>query len=231
MVTETNTNAKNTPGAYIPNRRQMTGGNCLFLIDPQVDFVDNNAPLKVDGAKEDCQKIHDFIKKHGLELNEIYVTLDSHQKYHIAHPSFWKNGKGEHPKPFTQIPHLAVKPGEGKQPVWETSDTKMQEWAEYYTEKLEKKKKILTIWPEHCRIGTPGHNVEYHVRTALDNWEKQTRRTVHYTMKGNNSKTEHYSAFKAEVEVEEDPATKFNEELYKALTAHKKIYIAGEALS
>ena len=45
------------------------------------------------------------------KIDEIFVTLDSHHKKHIAHAAFWSNkedGAGEGPAPFSLITHDMV---------------------------------------------------------------------------------------------------------------------------
>ena len=42
------------------------------------------------------------------DIGEIFVTLDSHHKKHIAHAAFWsdkEDGTGKAPAPFTLITH------------------------------------------------------------------------------------------------------------------------------
>ena len=83
------------------------------------------------------------------------VSLDTHQKLHIAHGLFWVNGAGEHPAPFTPISVSAVESGE-----WMTTDPKWRDWGLKYVKQLEANQRfVLLIWPEHCLIGTPGHAV------------------------------------------------------------------------
>jgi len=83
--------------AFVPT---TNGKNVLLIIDPQVDFHPggslgiNGQPIFITsflsihtliivffwyvGANEDSQRISDLIRTHVNELDEIYVTLDSH---------------------------------------------------------------------------------------------------------------------------------------------------------
>lgn len=231
-----NLSPKTSSSLYVSNIAQSMSGNCLLLIDPQSDFIDEGGALKVPGAKEDCARIASFIQANKTKFTEIYVTMDTHMRYHIAHPLFWKaqstpDMPPRHPAPFTQIKHDDVKKGK-----WLPVDPVMKKWVLEYTRTLERKDErrkpfVLTIWPPHCLIGTKGHNVEEKIAEALGEWEMFTNNTVHYIFKGKNSKTEHYSAFRAEVIVKEDESTQFNTKLYNDLIRHKKIFVAGEALS
>lgn len=65
-----------------------------------------NGTLGVPGANEDSERIAEMILENINKFDEIYVTLDTHMSYHIAHPSFWKDAKGNSPKPLT---HISVK--------------------------------------------------------------------------------------------------------------------------
>ena len=92
--------------------------NILFIIDPQNDFHPGGT-LGVPGANEDSARIADFIRTNIDAIDEIYVSLDSHHRIHIAHGVFWKNNSGEHPPPFTLIHSKDVATGRWS-PVDET---------------------------------------------------------------------------------------------------------------
>lgn len=71
-----------------------------------------------------------------------------------------------------------------------------------YTRRLEEKGRFkLCIWPEHCLIGTPGHNVVTEVMQAIQHWSNETGGSVEWIDKGQNLLTEMYSALCAEVPV------------------------------
>ena len=59
--------------------------------------------LGVPGANEDSERIAEMIRENMDSIDEIYVSLDTHMKYHIAHPTFWENKDGKNPSPFTVI--------------------------------------------------------------------------------------------------------------------------------
>jgi len=75
----------------------------LLIIDPQNDFCDVPAAwrpadpltgaalapaLPVAGAHADMLRIADFIRAAGDALDDITITLDSHHRIDIAHPTF-----------------------------------------------------------------------------------------------------------------------------------------------
>ena len=70
----------------------------LLVIDPQNDFCDlpashrragSTPSLPVAGAHADMQRLAAFIRAQGGQIDAITVTLDSHQRFDIAHPGFW----------------------------------------------------------------------------------------------------------------------------------------------
>lgn len=179
------------------------GGIALLVIDQQVDFHPGGS-LAIASANDDAARIAAFIAKYSSKLTQIALTLDSHQRYHIAHGVFWEDANGQPPAPFTLIPSADVKSG-----VWKPRNSALLDYVVEYTQALEKSGKFtLCIWPEHCLIGSPGHNVVPNVLAAALEWTKQSQQPVNYVLKGTNSFTEHYSALKAEFELPYDPATR-----------------------
>ena len=79
----------------------------LLVIDPQNDFCD----LSVVGAHADMLRLAELIKSGLNGLTEISITLDSHHRLDIAHPTFWSNGDGKAVTPFTQISAAEVRAG------------------------------------------------------------------------------------------------------------------------
>ena len=215
----------------------MSGINRIHLlcIDPQVDFCEPQGALYVqspdDGtnAVDDMNRLATFIRRVGNRLADIHVTLDSHHYADIAHPSLWKNAKGDNPPPFTMITSKDIEAG-----VWVAAKTSLRKRFQEYVKALEKNGKfVLVIWPPHCLIGTPGHNVTTPVREALaDYCRDNLARQVNYVTKGSNPFTEHYSVFRAEVPDPTDPSTGLNTELVNILqNGADQILVAGEAQS
>lgn len=180
------------------------GGLCILIIDQQVDFHPGGS-LAIPTANDDAHRIASFISTHQSNLAQIILTLDSHQRYHIAHGIFWENEAGESPAPFTLIPKSDIVSGK-----WKPRNPELKEYVLAYTEALEKNGKFkLCIWPEHCIIGTPGHTIVPNVHAAALEWTKNSMKQIQYVMKGSNSFTEHYSALKAEFELPYDPSTRY----------------------
>src|SRR6185437_11277693 len=86
----------------------------LMIIDPQNDFCDigvNEQPphplrpnervapaLPVTGADADMKRLAHWLNDNSGRIAQIHVTLDSHQPFDIAHPTFWRDANGNHPR-------------------------------------------------------------------------------------------------------------------------------------
>src|SRR5437868_12788359 len=99
----------------------------LLVIDPQNDFCDlpevyrpidpltgqRVAPaLPVAGAHADMLRVAELIRAGSAGLTGIAVTLDSHHRFDIAHPTFWQTADGAAVGPFTPITAGQVRAGE-----------------------------------------------------------------------------------------------------------------------
>mmetsp|Transcript_17406 Transcript_17406/g.29168 ORF Transcript_17406/g.29168 Transcript_17406/m.29168 type:complete len:173 (+) Transcript_17406:738-1256(+) len=94
-----------------------------------------------------------------------------------------------------------------------------------------KGKFVLTIWPEHCLLGTRGHTVVPIISDALNEWSRCRQKHVEYVMKGQNPLTEMYSALMAEVPIPDDPTTQLNFNLLRRLENSGQLVVCGQALS
>lgn len=196
----------------------------LLVIDPQTDFCSPNGSLSVAGAHDDMVRLATMVKSNH-RIDDIYVTLDSHPRIHIAHPNFWRNSKGQMPAPFTQITAQDVRDG-----IWTPVKLSLQKRALDYVQKLDASKRYgLTIWPIHCVIATPGHCVYAPFQEALNEWQDKRIAVPTYITKGTNVFTEHYSAIKAEVPDPEDAGTQINVQFLQAVNEADIVLLAGEA--
>ncbi|TWI65286.1 nicotinamidase-related amidase [Pseudoduganella lurida] len=215
----------------------------LLVIDPQNDFCDlppeyrpidsasadgqaRRAPtLPVAGAHADMQRLARLIERGRDGLAAITITLDSHHRYHIAHPTFWLAGDGGPVAPFTEITAQDVRAAR-----FLPRHPQARERALAYLDALEAAGRYrLMVWPVHCEIGTWGHNVHDDLRAAYNRWEDAALGVVDKIAKGSNPWTEHYSAVMAEVPDEADPGTQLNMQLIDSLLQADRVYIAGEA--
>jgi nicotinamidase-related amidase len=229
----------------------------MLVVDPQCDFVvaDDGRGFKgslvVPGALDDMTRVVKLIRRLGNKLDDIHVTLDSHQGIGIERPHWWKRvGDGARPAPFTV---LGVHP-DGKRIVKCNPDAMgMNPTEEEYTTYLPSYfnkggptgegslgylkalaaggKYPHVVWPVHCCIGTWGWSVVPELADALLDWEQKCFARVDYVVKGNNPWTEHFSGVKAEVPDPKDPSTQVNTGLIQTLQEADIIAVAGEALS
>lgn len=207
----------------------------LLIIDPQNDFCDipeAESPLlrpalPVAGGNADMQRLASMVEAGTHLFDAIHVTLDSHHPVDIAHPRWWANEAHESPAPFTVITAADIDSGK-----WQSRDPQLQQASADYVRALESNSRYaLVVWPEHCLIGSWGHNVHAQLKLALDGWARSNRAQVNYVLKGMNPRSEHYSAIRAEVPDPADPATQTNGALIDTLRCADEIVIAGEALS
>lgn len=208
----------------------------LLVIDPQNSFCHpTEGELYVPGAEKDMERLAALIERLLYDIDDIHVTLDTHHELDVAHPIFWLNNQGEHPEPFTLISKQDVIDG-----VWMPFDpelscppygTLLDRMVAYVTKLEESGRYQLTIWPPHCRIGTPGHNVVEPLREVLRKWELERYGMVSYIIKGGNVFTEHYSGIQAEVPDPDDPSTQVNTELVQTLEKADIVLFSGEASS
>lgn len=200
----------------------------LMIIDPQNDFMDTqNAALPVPGAIGDMRRVAALIDRVGRRLADIHVTLDSHRVIDVAHPGMWMDAGGVSPNEYTLISAADIENG-----VWSPRSPTLRKRMIAYARALESSGKYpLMIWPEHCVIGTEGHNVQGDLMEALKRWERKEFANVDYVVKGTNPYTEHYGALMAEVPDADDPSTGLNTKFLEMLAAADIVAIAGEALS
>ncbi len=214
----------------------MSANIQLLIVDDQNDFMDTDtAALRVKGASDDAERTAAFVDREGWRITHIGFTLDSHPVIDLGHPGMWCDADGQPPAPFTVITAQDI-----RDRVWnprnENSRRKVlggrtiREYFIDYADQLEKRGKYqLTVWPEHCIIGTEGHNVQPRLRTALSNWERRRFADVNWVTKGTNPWTEHYGALEAEVPMATDPSTLLNAGYLGILKTADLVIIVGQA--
>ncbi len=200
---------------------------CLLVIDPQIDFMEGGN-LAVGGATADMQRLAKMVKSNIEDIDDIHITLDSHYYWHIAHPNWWMDKRGNSPKPFETVINVEdVENG-----TWRPRNPADKDWALHYVRTLRANKRFaLVIWNPHCIIGTPGQAMQPDFLAAVSEWENRFFGMAPRTTKGSNPFTEHYSAVKADVEFPGDPGTRLNTRFIDTLRNYDRIYAAGEALS
>ena len=213
----------------------------LVVIDPQNDFCDlpegyrpvvpgtadvRQVPaLPVAGAHADMQRVAALIDQGGEGLGHISITLDSHQRVDIAHPTFWQQGDGSAVAGFTPIHAIDVREGR-----YLPRNAEVLARVVAYLETLEASgRHDHMVWPVHCEIGTWGNNVHEDVRRSYNRWEEKHARIVNKVVKGTNPMTEHYSAIMAEVPIADEQSTLLNATFIAQLKQADLVLIAGEA--
>lgn len=199
----------------------------LFIVDPQVDFH-SSGTCPVPNADDDADMIAEFIMQNIRVIDEIYVTLDSHHRMHIAHAIFWQDADGHSPPLYTTITHHDVEEG-----VWRPRDHHLTGHCKYYLRELEMNGRGLglTIKPEHCLIGTLGHSIVPQISDALIDWSESRMRKVAYVYKGTNCLTDMTSALSGDVEIPDDPTTSIDPMMVQRLEYATTLLICGQSLS
>ena len=127
-----------------------------------------NGSLPVPGSAMDSVAISHMIMEHMEDIDEIYVTLDTHHVNHIGHAAFWWKLDAEkktEPKPFEdKIKHEDI-----VNKIYLPKDQSLMDHVLHYSQQLENKGNFteMNIWPEHCLIGTSGHAVVENINQAL----------------------------------------------------------------
>lgn len=215
----------------------------LFIVDPQNDFCDTPEallPLNYSGEKEtpslaivgshqNMMTLSSYIEADPTKFEAITVTLDCHTNVAIERPAAWVDAEGNNPPPFSSISYSDILNGRFRPAYFK--DKGLYSFIISQVKKLNDQGGVLTIWPDHCVIGTWGHNVHPLVAKALRTWELATGKAVQFITKGIYQWSEHYGAFEAEVKTPSDPRTLFNEELASHLLSFGRIEVAGLASS
>ena len=196
----------------------------LLVVDMQNDFCLPSGSLYVPGAEKDVERLSRLIKEKMTVIDKIILTADEHHVMDIAHPSYWKNKRGEHPAPFTTISWWEVLSGE-----WIPFGDK-DEVIDYLRRLIENEEYKHMIWPEHCLYGSEGAAITPVLMEAVTCWAREGK-YYEVVEKGLNPSTEFFGAFRANIPLEGDADTKFNMKLKDELESYDVIWLAGEAKS
>ena len=189
----------------------MRTKNALLIIDAQNDFCKPGAPLYVQGAEKDNERLASWIRNNASELDHISYTLDTHQINDISHPSLWRDKNGNMVSPHTVIRLQDLLDGKYYPVIYRQ---RIQE----YIRKIEEIATDETangiafpilfhyIWPEHCIMSTEGAELSKVISDAIIHWSRQNPAyTYNAWVKGTNPLTEHFGIFKAQVDYTEFP--------------------------
>jgi nicotinamidase-related amidase len=210
----------------------------LLLIDVQNTFCLPDFELFVGGrsgrgAIEDNMRICEFIYHNLGEIDQIIATLDTHHLHQIFHPIFWIDQDGAHPTPaVTTISAEDVESGKWR--VNPEFSDQLQAYALHYVQQLSDGGKYpLLIWPYHAMLGGIGHALVPAVEEAIFFHGVARHSQAIFSIKGDRTLTENYSALAPEVITDQfgaEIATK-NDSLIELLLAADRLIIAGQAQS
>jgi nicotinamidase/pyrazinamidase len=204
----------------------------LLIIDPQNDFMDLPAStLPVQGACAHMSRLANVIDTLGPRIDQITITLDCHHFIGIERTTFWRDAKGHHVEPYTEITAASVQDGTHR--PFDPNPEVLKRALDYVTTLEEQGRYKLRAWPVHCVEATWGYNVFEPLMMSVHQWELTNGRNAFKLRKGMNPWTEQYGAFEAEVPVNSDPTTKYNKPFLMEMAASSRdgIYVAGEASS
>jgi len=209
------------------------------MVDPTEQQSKHNGELCVPGALEDAKRVANLIKRLGSKIDDIHMTLDSHHLLHVAHPMWFKNSSGQRPDPFTimrvengVIIGSAFDANGTPHDVGEFTTARpsfLRRTIKYIEELAINNRYPHCIWPPHCLIGTPGHNLVPEVADVLLEWCEKEVAFVNFVTKGSNIFCEHFSALRAEVPDSDDPTTQINTNFINAVMEADEVVLCGEA--
>lgn len=220
-----------------------------LYIDVQKDFCHKEGSLYVGGrsgmgAIDDSRRMAEWLYANLDTVTHITMTLDTHIPFQIFSRSFWEKADGSVLP--AGVPTL-ISADEVKKGVYKPSLAAAAviangnyEWllkqCIYYCEELERAGKYqLTIWPEHCLLGTAGHGLVGVVEEAAFFHAYARGSQLDFQIKGGNPLTENYSVMKPEVITRFDgapiPGAQKNTKLLETLFKADYIAVFGQALS
>jgi nicotinamidase-related amidase len=193
----------------------------LLAVDAQNTFCTPGFELFVPGAPDDNRRLCEFVYRNLGAITRIVPTLDTHQAMQVFHAAWLVDEDNLHPPPYTIVSAADVARG-----VWRAADPAEQENLVAYTRALEARGRFrLTIWPYHAMLGGIGHALVSAVEEAVFFHGIAREAAPAFQTKGDDPRTEHYSALGAEV------GGSRNERLLELLRGFDKIVIAGQAKS
>ena len=157
----------------------------LLIIDPQNDFINGSLPVK---NADDCMyKLSEFILDKADKIDDIVVTLDSHQPGHVSFKSSWITRTWENEPEISKITPEMI--GNSVKPRFSHLNA---EDIKEYIERIPGKS--LDLWPSHCVIGTEGHAIYGPLEGAMNIWSLRKSKSWEVLLKGNRFDREMYSA-------------------------------------
>lgn len=228
----------------------------LLLIDMQNDFSHPDGALYVSGrsgtgALEDVQRVADFMHINVGAIANVWATLDTHVPGQVFFTSFWTDGKGNEPGPFTVVTlddlrdgrylpspaAVAAVPAEHRERGVDPEQWVRSQVEFYLTRLAAEGRYSLILWPYHCLLGSEGHSLAAPIREAALYHSLVRGAPFVPVMKGMEPWTESYSVFNNEVDrdvsgtpLTNKPGLRLADRLIWRENA-RAVVVAGEAAS
>jgi nicotinamidase-related amidase len=201
-------------------------------IDSQNDFTNKQGSLFVPGADENSKRAAGLIRRLRPKITKIIRSLDSHDTIDISHKAWYVDQNGNHPETDVMKGLTVITPEDFENYKWNTSLLGRRARTLKYLKALKTNGRYPhVIWPDHCLIGSWGHNMNEDVFTEILEWEREHKIWSDSVTKGSNPWTEHFSAIRAEVPDDDDLSTQVNDKLVAAIENSDVTIWIGEALS
>jgi nicotinamidase-related amidase len=113
-------------------------------------------------------------------------------------------------------------------PYATTISSLLQRTLDYLKMLAKGKRHLHRIYPPHCLIGTPGHEIAAPIMQAVLGWCEREVAMPCFCTTGSNPFVEQFSAVQAEVPDPGDPSTQLNTSMIDALMEADEILVAGE---
>jgi len=208
------------------------------IVSPERQQERHDGELCVPWAWEDMERIAALIDGLGDRLDDIHVTLETRHWLHVSHPIWFANSFGSHPEPFTVMREdrgtitgsrddFDGKPYDLGEFTTATPSL-LQATLDYLRQLAAIGRYTHRIWPPHCIVGTPGHNVVTPVRESCRKWCQRNVAIIDVFRNGSNIFTEFHSAVQAAVPDPLDPTTDLNTDLINMIMEADDILIAVE---
>lgn len=201
-------------------KKHYNNKNCLLCIDMQNDFTSPKGNLYVKGAEQDVINVSNIINK--CNYDEIIFTLDTHNYNHISFHHNWEylshDGNYVMCEPFTIINKCDYENGKYRCTIPNITN----EYILSYIDRFELLSLPLTLWSKHCISNSWGWEINSNIKDSIS----KNNSKVSFFEKGNNVKTEQYSAIKPVMYSDDN----INQSLLDKLKKFTNIFVCGEAM-
>lgn len=163
--------------------KEVFSNNALVLVDMQKCFLNE---LPIYGATLNYDEVAEKIENNIYDIDHITLIKNSHNNSEINNKLNWINSTGHHPQDYQEINIIDI----GRK--WWPLSISIEYAKNYSTELYKNNKNPIIIWPEHCTIGTQGHETIDTINEVLNKWENTTNKKVVIIEKGLNFYSEEY---------------------------------------